>query len=147
MYVSGDRAYAPISTESDDATIALLNNSEALAPNWCGTNVSEVAHAAVTGVRIWASTPKAPTGSDIDNDEAAECKYNDPGDRFVAVFNTNDTRAHTASVQLSALGLGAKSSCAVRDLWANTDAGASGPKLNVQLGPQESRLFIFHDCL
>jgi len=105
---------------SDDFTFSLLTNPEVLAVNQSAFGSREVFNRG--GHIVWMSD--AP----------------DSGDRYVALFNTRDSRgAEPIPVSFSEMGL--ESPCRVRDLWKRKDMGIFEDGLAPEINPHGAALY------
>ena len=101
---------------TDEYTLSLLTNGEALAVNQTGAH----------GYPFWQSGDRVAWVAD-----AADGKY-------LAVFNSGE-RAESIRVDWGALGLPAR--CVLRDLWSKRDVGAMDDGYSFRLAPHASGLY------
>ncbi|MHB8093498.1 MAG: glycoside hydrolase family 27 protein [Candidatus Aminicenantales bacterium] len=105
---------------SDDFTISLLTNPEVLAVNQSGSGSREMFNR--DGHIAWMS--------DVP----------DSRDRYVALFNTRDSReAEPVSISFSEMGL--ESPCRVRDLWKGKDLGVFKDGFASEVNPHGAVLY------
>jgi len=106
---------------NDEFTLSLLTNDEVLAVNQNSTNNKQLKEE--NGLIVWTA--------DVPETE----------DKYVALFNINDSVKSELSVSLSELGLSENYS--VKDLWSKEEKGNIDEKYTVSLEPHSSELVRF----
>lgn len=106
---------------NDEFTLSLLTDDEVLAVNQNSSNNRQLKDE--NGLIVWTA--------DVPGTE----------DKYVALFNTNDSIASELSVSLSELGISGNYS--VKDLWSKVDKGSVSDSYKVSLEPHASELVRF----
>lgn len=106
---------------NDEFTLSLLTNDEVLAVNQHSANNKQLKND--DGLIVWSA--------DVPETE----------DKYVALFNTNDSVASELSVSLTELGVSGNYS--VKDLWSKADKGIISESYKVTLEPHASELLRF----
>ena len=105
--------------DNDEFTLSLLNNDEALAVNQNATSSKQLFS---RGSQIaWIAETKGSTA------------------RYLAVFNIGDKTAEEIKVNWSDLGL--SGNCAIHDLWAKKEFGASVDGFTLAIPPHASGFY------
>ena len=106
---------------NDEFTLSLLTNDEVLAVNQHSANNKQLKNE--EGLIVWSA--------DVPDSE----------DKYVALFNTNDSIPSELSVSLTELSISGKYS--VKDLWSKEDKGTISESYKVKLEPHASELVRF----
>ncbi|MDZ7372060.1 MAG: glycoside hydrolase family 27 protein [candidate division KSB1 bacterium] len=105
--------------ETDDFSLKLITNAEALAVNQASRNNRQ----------IYRRDPLIAWAAEAENSDA----------RYVALFNIDDHEPRAISIGWDALGLSGE--CTVRDLWTQKDLGSFHSLFSVELPPHGSGLY------
>lgn len=103
--------------ENDSISLALLTNAEVLAVNKWSKNNQEISN--IDGIRIWTA-----------NDTVTN-------DKYIALFNTNDTHV---KIRLLWTKIGLNGTFLVRDLWTKNDIGYFAEKYVTSIGGHACQL-------
>lgn len=106
---------------NDAFTLSLLTNDEVLAVNQNSSNNKQLKDE--NGLIVWTA--------DVPDSE----------DKYVALFNTNDSITSSVSVSLAELGI--SGNYAVKDLWSKEQKGQISGNYSVSLEPHASELVRF----
>lgn len=106
---------------NDAFTLSLLTNDEVLAVNQNNSNNKQLKDE--SGLIVWTA--------DVPDSE----------DKYVALFNTNDSITSSVSVSLAELGI--SGNYAVKDLWSKEQKGQISGNYSVSLEPHASELVRF----
>lgn len=105
--------------ETDEITLNLITNAEALAVNQASENNHQV----------YRNDPAVVWAADVPQSR----------DKYVALFNLGDSETITVSVGWDAVGLSGR--CVVRDLWAGKDLGEFSSLFSAEIPPHRSGLY------
>ena len=106
---------------NDAFTLSLLTNDEVLAVNQHSSHNKQLKND--NGLIVWTA--------DVPDSE----------DKYVALFNTNDSITSDVSVTLTEMGI--SGNYAVKDLWTKEDKGQTADNYSVSLEPHASEMVRF----